>query len=174
MWCHKTSFGGLERARVNVLRLDNKHSYYRIINHRRIGIGSNPSGPLFSKGVTAGCSKSPRNNLGEPSELDNVAENPLSATAKGNYERDGIRSDEKNEKRGDEVLKLTPLPKSFVFCPLCGRGHGVMKCEKCGGKGVVLTRPGGAGVAGVVGKARCSICNGLGKVPCLLCGGNQS
>lgn len=144
---------------------------HTFINTRRIYIGPNSWRPLpIKKGVALWC-KSPRANS-EPSELD---EYTLPAgEEKVQNEQDEILSDESSEKRGDGGAKLTPLPKNFVFCPLCGRGHGVMECQKCGGKGVVLTRPGGAGVAGVVGKARCSICNGVGKVPCLLCGGNGS
>ena len=176
MWCNKVSFGRSGKAiGVYVSRLEKQNHYGRFSIVRRTCVGSNSSGPLSSKRGTAGrVAKSPREDLGEPTEFDNVPEDPLSVRATDNNEEYGIKKSQNNEKRGAEVPKLTPLPKSFVFCPLCGRGHGVMKCGKCGGKGVVLTRPGGAGVAGVVGKARCSICNGLGKVPCLLCGGNES
>ncbi len=32
-------------------------------------------------------------------------------------------------------------------------------------------QPGGAGVPFYVGTARCKLCNGLGVIPCMLCGG---
>lgn len=56
---------------------------------------------------------------------------------------------------------LTPLPGGVQFCILCGCGDGTLVCPRCTGRGVVLTRPGGAGVAGAVGQARCKICSGL-------------
>ncbi|KAI8113049.1 hypothetical protein M9435_003055 [Picochlorum sp. BPE23] len=68
---------------------------------------------------------------------------------------------------------LTPLPEGIRFCVLCGCGDGIVPCPRCEGRGVVLTRPGGAGVAGAVGQARCKMCSGLGKVPCIICAGSE-
>lgn len=69
--------------------------------------------------------------------------------------------------------ELSPLPPRVRFCELCGTGDGVMVCTKCDGDGVVRTRRGGAGVSGVVGTARCSMCNGIGSVPCPQCSGME-
>lgn len=73
------------------------------------------------------------------------------------------RSDEEQslEKKMIAEKVLTPLPEGVRFCVLCGCGDGILPCPRCEGRGVVLTRPGGAGVAGAVGQARCKICSGL-------------
>lgn len=56
--------------------------------------------------------------------------------------------------------ELTPLGSSFQYCIICGTGDGKVECSRCEGRGWVLTRPGGAGVARKVGQARCGLCGG--------------
>jgi hypothetical protein len=56
--------------------------------------------------------------------------------------------------------ELTPLGSSLQYCIICGTGDGKVECPRCEGHGWVLTRPGGAGVAGKVGQARCKLCGG--------------
>ena len=74
-------------------------------------------------------------------------------------------------KRRIQDKVLTPLESKITFCILCGTGDARVVCPQCDGKGQVLTRPGGAGVAGKVGTVRCKICAGSGVVPCAICGG---
>jgi len=169
MWCTEPSFGRSERTKRYAAQLDKQNLF---MYTRRIHVGLHSSRPRSVGDGVAVWSKSKREGS-EPSD-DEDEYVTMSALDKANNEHNKSPSDESNEKRGGGGVQLTPLPKRYVFCPLCGRGRGVMICQKCRGKGVVLTRPGGAGVAGVVGKARCSICNGVGKVSCLLCGGNES
>ena len=59
-----------------------------------------------------------------------------------------------------QPIRMTPLPRRVTFCELCGTGDGIIECPKCLGEGQVLTRVGGAGVAGERGWARCSLCVG--------------
>jgi len=61
----------------------------------------------------------------------------------------------------------------FRWCGTCG-GDGFLPCFKCGGRGLVATKPGNAGVAFHIGTARCSDCSGMKKKPCPLCAGMTS
>ena len=45
----------------------------------------------------------------------------------------------------------------------------MLPCSRCGGRGTVLTKPGGAGMPLLVGTARCRECAGMGVAPCPLC-----
>ena len=81
----------------------------------------------------------------------------------GDGETEGDGGGSLNDAAGRRLIvhkELTPLGSSFQYCIICGTGDGKAECPRCEGHGWVLTRPGGAGVAGKVGQARCKLCGG--------------
>ena len=66
---------------------------------------------------------------------------------------------------------VPPIEKEAMgWCGFCGNRCGWVECGACNGKGAYVTKPGLAGVSGVVGLARCKSCFGWKATPCLICG----
>lgn len=123
-----------------------------------IGMFVKPTVPgrrvIFSITSTERCRNAPLSCCADPKE------SPKS-------KRDALVERQKRIK--DKVL--TPLDTGIHFCVICATGDSKVLCPRCDGTGEILTRPGGAGVPGQVGVARCKLCGGSGIVPCVVCGG---